>query len=147
MEILTAYGPHLKVNITFSGKGRTKQSFKAECDINNILARFKRTGVIEFTSKYQAQYGDVTALDFTEAMHTIATAKSMFHDMPSHLRARFKNDPAEFLAFVDNPANKEEARALGLLKPEEPAAAPVQGATAAPATGGEGATPPPSSAA
>lgn len=147
MDILSAYGPHLKVNITFSGKGRTKQSFKAECDINTILARFKRTGVIEFTNKHQPQYGDVTAIDFTEAMHTVATAKSMFHDMPSHLRARFKNDPAEFLAFVENPANKDEARELGLLKPEAAAPAPATGATTASATGGEGATPPPASAA
>lgn len=117
-NFISAYGPKTKVAITFEGKGRTRQSFKAECDINTIMARFKKTGVMDFTSRYQPRYADVTAADFTKSMHVVAEARSMFFAMPAHIRDRFENKPEAFLEFVQNPNNKEEARALGLLRPE-----------------------------
>lgn len=139
-NIISAYAPKLKVSTAFPPEeGRTKQSFKAECDINNIMARFQKTGVLAFANQHEARYGDVTGVDFAEAMRIVADARSMFADMPARLRDRFQNDPARFLEFVQNPANKEEARALGLLKPEAPA--PVQvaaGATEPPAPAPEG---------
>lgn len=120
----SAYSTKDRHQLTFNGPGRTKQSFKAECDINNIMSRFRKTGVLDFTTRYQAQYADVTGVDFVKAMQTVATAHSMFHAMPAHIRDYFENRPENFLTFVQNPANKEEARALGLLKPEAAAAAP-----------------------
>lgn len=118
-DFKTAYGPKDRVKIGFTTKGRTRQNFKAECDINNIMARFRKTGVLDFTTRYQAQYADVSSVDFTRAMNMVAQAKSMFFAMPAHVRDRFGNKPESFLAFVQNPNNKEEARALGLLKPED----------------------------
>lgn len=129
MVFLTAYGPKERVQITFTGPGRTKQSFKAESDINNIMARFKKTGVIDFATRYQARYADVSAMDFMECMQTVANAKSMFFSMPAHVRDRFENKPELFLDFVQNPANQQEARELGLLKPVQ--AAPVEAAAPA----------------
>lgn len=122
MTIRVAYGPKLKVALSFSGKGRTKQAFKAECDINNIMARFRKTGVLDFAQRMEARYGDCTGHDFATAMNMVAEAKSLFQAMPAHLRDHFKNDPARFLEFVNNPANRDEARELGLLKPEQPPA-------------------------
>lgn len=144
MLIRSAYGPKLKVqHITPEGEGRTKQSFKAECDVNNIMARFQKTGVLDFASRYQAQYGDVSGVNFADAIKLVADAKSMFHEMPARVRDRFGNDPATFLDFVNNPNNRDEARALGLLKPEEPKpaapAAPPAPAPAASEEGGKGA--------
>lgn len=146
MSIISAYGPKMKVSLTFpADEGRTKQSFKDECDINNIMARFQKTGVLAFANKFEARYGDVTGVDFGEAMRVVADARSMFAEMPARLRDRFANDPARFLEFVQNPANKDEARALGLLKPEAlapvPEAAPPQPLDAS-ANGGEGAVAP-----
>lgn len=133
MDFKTAYGPKRRVSLSFPTKGRTRQSFKAECDINNIMSRFRKTGVLDFTSRYEAQYGDVTAVDFTAAMNTVAQARGMFFAMPAHIRDRFGNKPENFLAFVQNPANKDEARHLGLLKPEVPAPIPAPAAAPAPA--------------
>lgn len=118
-QILLAYGPKLRVQIDCSQGGRTKQSFREECDINNIMARFKKTGVLDFAAKNEPRYADCTGANFTQAMNIIAAANSMFEELPSHLRARFENDPVQFLDFVQDDKNRDEAQELGLLKPEE----------------------------
>lgn len=125
-QFRTAYGPKLIVKTDVSGQDRTKQAFKAECDINQIMARYQKTGVLDFAAKHEPQYADCTGADFQRGMEIIANAKSMFEDMPSRLRLRFENDPAKFLDFVQNPENREEARELGLLKPEPKPATPLQ---------------------
>lgn len=115
---ITAYSSKLVVQKHFDGEGRTKQAFKDECDINQIMARYQKTGVIDFINKHQAQYGDVTGIDFQQAMETIASAQSLFNDLPSTIRTRFKNDPAQFMDFVHDPANAAEMHAMGLMRPD-----------------------------
>lgn len=129
-RFITAYGPKVKVMETFPADGRTKQSFKDECDINQIMARYQTTGVLDFVAKHQAQYGDCTGIEFQQGLDIIRQAREMFADLPSKLRARFSNDPGEFLDFVQDPANLEEAAQLGLLKPKAEEATPL----AAPST-------------
>lgn len=121
----TAYGPKLRIQQRFAANGRTKQSFKAECDINNIMARYLKTGVLEHVRSTVGQYLDVTGADFQAAQELVAGAKSMFHMLPSDIRTRFENNPAEFLKFMENPKNAEEARELGLLPPEPKVATPL----------------------
>lgn len=116
----TAYGARNRIQTTFTGLGRTKQSFKAESDINTIMARYKQTGLIEFQQKHPARFGDCIGLDFEGGMQTVAKAKALFAALPAALRLRFNNDPGELLDFVQDRRNKEEAQALGLLKPQEP---------------------------
>lgn len=130
---ISAYAPKLKIQTQFIGQGRTKQAHKAECDINNILARYRRTGILDFQQKHEPQYGDVTSIDFQAAQFLIAKANGMFAAMPAALRARFDNEPAKFLAFVNDERNRNEAEDLGLLKakPAEPEKAP-EGAVPAP---------------
>ena len=56
--------------------------------------------------------------------------------LPSRVRRRFDNDPAELMEFLADEANREEAVMLGLIEKEEPvqpAPAPEGGA---PASGG-----------
>lgn len=134
----TAYGPKLKISMDFSAsKDRTKQSFKAECDINTIMARARKTGVIDFANRYQPQYADVTGHTYQAAQDTIARAKGMFFSMPAHVRDRFENNPRDFLAWIQNPNNQAEARTLGLMKPEvEQPAKPAAETPANPTAGG-----------
>lgn len=125
-QFATAYGPKLKQSITFApGFGRTKQSHAAECDINNIMARYLRTGVIDVANKHAPQYGDCSGWEFQAAITKLAEAKSMFAGLPAKLRNRFENDPGQFLDFVHDRENLAEMRELGLLKPEAPAATPL----------------------
>lgn len=115
-QFRTAYGPHLSPQLTFeAGFGLTKQSHRDECDINQIMARFQKTGVLDFAQNHQGQYADVTGLDYEVGMQNIRKADAMFQDLPSSLRARFHNDPREFLDFVQDEDNRAEATRLGLL--------------------------------
>jgi len=121
----TAYGPRQRLSIAFPENGRTKQEFKNECDINTIMARFDKTGILAFTNRFQPQYGDATGIEFQNSMETIAAGRSMFQELPSAIRARFQNDPARFLDFVHDERNAEEMREMGLLRPSDAQATPL----------------------
>lgn len=116
---LSAYGPKLSSALTCPETGRTKQSFKAECDINNIMAKYQKTGVLDFARKNEPRYGDCVGAEFNSAMLLVAGAQSMFQQLPSSTRAYFKNDPAAFLDFVDDPKNYDEMARMGLLVPQD----------------------------
>lgn len=93
-----------------------KQSFKEECDINTIVERFHLTGELP-TNVRMPTFGDFTGIsDYHTAMNAIAQANEAFDRMPANVRARFHNDPAEFVAFCDNPDNTDEAKRLGLVE-------------------------------
>lgn len=116
---ITAYSPKLKIQIHFTGPGRTKQSFKNECDINTIMRRYQSTGVLpNMLNQGNAQYLDVTGLDYQEMMQTVSGANSLFQELPSSIRSRFKNDPAAFLDFTNDPNNRLELAEMGLLSPQ-----------------------------
>lgn len=136
LQVITAYGPKLRQQITFSGEG-AKQSFKDECDINRIMARYQVTGVLpEQIQPGTPQYVDVTGIDYQTGMQKIAAAQSLFAALPAAVRLRFKNDPGEFLDFTQNPdpAAQAELVELGLAvrPPHEPLAASPGEGTAAP---------------
>lgn len=115
------YGPHLKVEISFDpDEGMTQQQFVESSDINNIMARYVKTDVLDHVKKYEEKYGDTTSLDLHESLNIIKEANEMFADLPSKVRNRFKNDPAEFLDFVQDDANAAEAYELGLTNTKPP---------------------------
>ncbi len=124
--IRTAYGPKVKAGIAFPDKGRTKQAHREECDINGILAKFQKTGLLDFVARHSPEYGDVSSVDFQKSMQDVARTKEMFAELPSSVRNHFDNDPAAFLEFIQDPENHEEAIELGLVEPEQdPAVVPL----------------------
>lgn len=101
----------------------TKQSFVAECDINNILKQYKQTGMIRHmtANAQQGMYADLPdEVDFQASMNMVIQAEMAFASLPSKVRARFHNSPQDFLEFMGNPDNQDEAIRLGLAtrKPE-----------------------------
>lgn len=110
-----AYDPRSRVQLHFCGTGRTKQAMKDECDINVIMAKYKQTGLIEFTQKHQPQYADVSGLDFQSSLEIVAKARDMFADLPASTRKEFNNDPGEMLDFVQDPDNRAQALEMGLI--------------------------------
>lgn len=97
-------GPFDRVPCDFlpEGESMTKQSFMTDCDVNNIMKRFERTGVIEHVNKFNGDYGDFTDLpsDYHEAMNQVREADEMFLTLPAKVRETFANDPGRFLAMV-----------------------------------------------
>lgn len=104
---------------------RTKQSFKDECDINKIMHRFKNVMGADYLNRYNGyvngQFGDFSnVVDYRSALDQISQARAVFEALPSKVRARFFNDPAEFLDFCQNPANEDEMVNLGLATKRPP---------------------------
>lgn len=95
----------------------TEQSHKRECDINYILKKYDKTGLITNVSKFEAQYGDIPAITYKEAMDLVTGAQRQFDILPSNIRKRFDHDPAKFLEFFENSENRKEAIELGLINP------------------------------
>lgn len=104
---------------------RTKQEFKDETNINVIMKRYGVTGEWPQTTAFPQSGDFVAAASFHEAMNVIAQAQQAFSEVPSHIRARFENDPAKFEAFLRDDKNRDEAVRLGLVpKPIDPVEAP-----------------------
>ncbi len=134
-----------RVSIDFDPEdpGLTIQSAKDECDVNRIMARWRATGDVSHLNLTKPTYGDYsTADDYLSAQLTVDDARASFAALPAAVRDRMQNDPAELLSFVADPANSEEALALGLVEPgaEPPPAREPE--TPAPEPGAEPPTPP-----
>ena len=101
----------------------TQQQFKEEADINTIVDRFLRSGVLP-NSVNMPQYVDYEGVfDFQSAMNVVRQADENFMRLDAKVRARFNNSPQAFLEFFANPDNTEEAIRLGLAIPKAPAVA------------------------
>lgn len=103
------------------GPGKTKQSFSNSSNINTIVARYQKTGMMENVRKNPGVFADVSKImDFQGMVAKIRFAQESFEQLPSGLRKRFSNDPAELIAFVSDDANIDEAIKLGIIpKPKE----------------------------
>lgn len=113
------YRKHKRVQLDCSQDGLTRQEFKDECDVNVLMKRYQRTGILPGDPS-AGSYGDFTNLpDFMEAMNTVARANEAFAALPAHVRKRFGNDPGEFVEYVSDPENLEDVRKLGLAAPKE----------------------------
>lgn len=107
-----------RIQIHFDGAGRTKQTFKDECDINKIMEKYQTTGAISHVANTQNNYGFADSITFTESMQIVSEGNRMFLELPSSIRSKFRHDPAEFLAYVQDPSNTAGMAELGLLSPE-----------------------------
>lgn len=116
-KVHTSFDRPGRQQLTFTGPGRTKQSFKDECDINIIMARYEQSGVLEHINQNGPRYLDVSAFDYQDAMLTVAAANSLFEELPARLRDKFGNDPAQLLAFVHDPKNLDESVKMGFIDP------------------------------
>ena len=109
------------------------QSAEEESNINTIVRRFGLTGELPNDLR-MPQSGDFTGLpDFHAAMNLVRQAQEEFVRVPAEIRARFANDPARFMAFVEDEANYDEALKLGLVnaRPVVPPSGTPEGGAAA----------------
>lgn len=97
--------------------GLTKQCFKDECDVLNIISRHDRTGLIDHLNNAVAQYGDYSEInEYRESLDLVMQAQESFGEIPSNIREMFQNDPGQFFEFATNPANHEKMVELGLAE-------------------------------
>lgn len=94
----------------------TQQQFADDCDINLIVKKFLKTGILP-DSKVQPMYADVSEIKtFADYMNMIKIAEESFNSLPSEVRDRFANDPVNLVEFVEDPANVQECLRMGLME-------------------------------
>lgn len=119
------------------GESMTQQSDADECDINVIMKKYGPGGQLPQVIG-KPLYGDFSeALEYRDAVEMIRAADEAFQEIPAKIRARFNNDPQEFIEWATDPENLDEVRKAGLAPPapvlqSAPGAGP--GAQPAPAT-------------
>jgi len=96
----------------------TVQSEKDNCDINLLMDRYQKSGILPVMQATPI-FGDFTELpDYREAVEIVMKAKASFDSLDAKVRREFNNDPAEFLDFANNPDNADRMRDLGLMVPK-----------------------------
>ena len=113
----TSYGKQrMRIQTINDDKDMTDQSFKDDCDVNNILKRFMKTG--QSLPAVTGRYNDVSEIpDLAIALTQLNEAQQKFDSLPSHIRKRFGNSPVELVEFLRDSKNYDQALELGLVKP------------------------------
>lgn len=123
------YPNHLSPGINFSPQNNpadrslTNQADLDASDINKIMAKFEKTGVlIDLSGNTRTpMYGDFTEIkNYHEMLIGVRNVERAFDLLPAKVKNRFENDPQQLINFLDDPKNNEEAIQLGLIeKPED----------------------------
>jgi hypothetical protein len=93
----------------------TKQSFKDSTDINKIIHKVAKGEAISHLAKHGAVYGDFSDIqDLLDAQQKLNRGMEIFEELPGEVKREFNQNPAEFFAYVNDPANVEQ---LGDLIP------------------------------
>lgn len=99
---------------------KTQQQFAAAHDVNNIISKYKKTGELPLARK-QGVFADVSTItDYHDSLNRVINANAAFMRLPADLRTRFGNDPAQLLAFLQDPNNNDEGVKLGIYDAPKP---------------------------
>lgn len=117
-------------------KSLTVQSEADDADINKIVAKFIKTGLMPVNPRSALTDEFVEPVDYRSALDAIRKAEEMFMEYPADVRKKFDNDPGKFLEFTANKDNLEEMYKMGLaIRPEaiEPTLVRIENLPAGPA--------------
>jgi hypothetical protein len=91
-------------------EGRTHQSFRDQCDINMIFARFVKTnGELDHINPGSPMYGDFTdSYDLRESIERVARAQESFLLLPAKVKDLVNQDPARLLDAIADPAMHDD---------------------------------------
>lgn len=125
-----AFVPHPRVQVDFDNAlSLTRQEFRDECDINVLMDRFEKTGILPVNQVASpGMYFDTDLLpgDFREAMDIVNESGKLFMQLPAKVRREFDNDPAKFVDYAVDPKNIDQLKEWGLTAPEKAPDAPMR---------------------
>lgn len=114
-EIRRVEQGRLRVQLRCDDPSLAVQSEKDSTDVNRIVARFEKTGLLPQVDVI-GDYLDVSEVgDYREALARVEAADKVFQQLPAAARARFDNDPALFIDQVGL-LPLEELQELGLAE-------------------------------
>jgi len=108
-----------RTTIDCSGDGLTQQNFKPICDVNTIVDKARRQGIVTHVNSRIPRYADCTSIpDYATAVQIVHTAETEFMKLPAKVRERFNNDPQKLVEFISDSKNYDEAVKLNLVEPK-----------------------------
>lgn len=132
-------------------RSMTQQHFAQEVDVNNIVARALKTGILGdpvAIAARAAKFGDFSDIgDYQSACNRVIAAQNSFMELPADVRAKFGGDVGALIEFLKDENNLKEAVELGLIpqkvlddkvaaeKAAKAAAAAAAGSAGTPAAG------------
>ena len=100
-----------KKNVDYSKvPSLTVQEQKESTDINNILKRFTKTGLIDHVNENEARYGEFAGISYHEHLTIVRDVQRTFNELPSDVRAQFDNNPQEWIEHISVPGNVEDMK-------------------------------------
>lgn len=105
--------------VEFKIPSTVQQSDKDASDINLIIKRYCECGVCPTCSAKEPISEELAMLsgeDFNSMMQKMAQVNNQFNELPSDVRKKFGNNPANMLEFIQDPNNRKEAEKLGLIE-------------------------------
>ena len=93
----------------------TQQHFEKECNINSIVGKYQKTGVLPTAMIRDVQFGEVGP-DLLNALSKVRAAEEQFLKMPSTIREHFQNNPEIFMRFLCDKDNYSKAVKLGIVE-------------------------------
>lgn len=121
------YVEHKRVQLDATKDGKTRQEFADECDINTLMARYEKSGIVSHVNRATPQYFDASDIpDLAQALAIVAHAEDAFMSLPAKVRKEFDNDPVQFVKYAEDPANVDQMREWGLAAPAPVPDAPMR---------------------
>jgi phage internal scaffolding protein len=103
------------------GVSKTDQSYKKSTDINILISKYKKTGIIPNLNQRQGRYGDFSSsVTLEEAFETTQNAIEAFNELPANIRKAMDNDPSKLEIWLSDEENYDMAVKYGLKKAKEP---------------------------
>lgn len=97
------------------GEGGAKQSMREECDVNLIVQRFQKTGLISHLADGVPSFVDVSELgDFRSVLEHCRSVEAYFQGLPAKVRAVFSNDSRSFMDYLEGNPGVGDLEELGL---------------------------------
>lgn len=116
MKYNTSVRTTKRVQTKCDGPSRVDKSFAKAADINNIVTKFHKTGLLPETG-VQPVYGDVSSVPSLEDVHSVLKkAQDAFQALPSDVRKLMDNNALKMESWLLDPNNRELAEKHGLLK-------------------------------
>lgn len=92
-----------------------KQSMREECDVNKIVLRFQKTGLLTHVASGVPAFVDVSELgDYRSVIEQVRLVEEYFLGLPAKVRSAFENDARSFMDYLEGDPSQGDLEALGL---------------------------------
>lgn len=129
-----------RVTIDCGAESRTKQSFRDQVNVNEIVKRALTSGQLDHVNHREPLFGDFSkSTDLKSQIDAVHQAEESFKTLSSGVRKAAQNKPHILLEMLASDTGCQELRDAGLVVNTEPPAPPAPAPVIPPSKPPEGA--------